>query len=53
MLAKSKLNSNGTLILDREISHEESKTIVNEKGKHEKMKDKQNNMNTSENTVNT
>ena len=39
MPAKSKLNSIETLILDCEISHEESKTTVNEKGKHGKMKE--------------
>ena len=43
MLAKSKLNSIKTLIsqalIDLKISHEESKTIVNEKEKSEKMKE--------------
>ena len=39
MPAKSKLNSIETLILDCEINHEESKTTVNEKGKHGKMKE--------------
>ena len=43
MLAKSKLNSIKTLIsqalIDLIISHEESKTIVNEKEKSEKMKE--------------
>ena len=43
MLAKSKLNNIQTLIsralIDLEISHEEFKTIVNEKEKHEKMKE--------------
>ena len=43
MLAKSKLNSSETSIsqalIDLEISHEEFKTIVNEKEKHEKMKE--------------
>ena len=43
MLAKSKLNSIKTLIsqalIDLKISHEESKTIVNEKEKYEKMKE--------------
>ena len=43
MLAKSKLNSIETLIsqalIDLEISHEEFKTIVNEKEKYEKMKE--------------
>ena len=39
MPAKSKLNSIETLILDCEISHEESKTTVNEKVKHGKMKE--------------
>ena len=44
MLAKSKLNSIETLILqaliDLEISHEEFKTIVNEEERYEKMKEK-------------
>ena len=43
VLAKSKLNSIETLIsqalIDLEISHEEFKTIVNEKEKYEKMKE--------------
>ena len=43
MLAKSKLNSVDTLIsqalIDIEISHEESITILKEKKKYEKMKD--------------
>ena len=43
MLAKSKLNNIQTLIsqalIDLEIIHEEFKTIVNEKEKHEKMKE--------------
>ena len=43
MLAKSKLNSIETLksqaLIDLEISHEEFKTIVNEKEKYEKMKE--------------
>ena len=43
MLAKSKLISIETLIsqalIDLEISHEKFKTIVNEKEKHEKMKE--------------
>ena len=43
MIAKSKLNSIETLIsqalIDIEISHEEFKTIVNEKEKYEKMKE--------------
>ena len=43
MLAKSKLNSIETLIyqalIDMDISHEEFVTILNEKGKYEKMKD--------------
>ena len=43
MLAKSKPNSIKTLIsqalIDLKISHEESKTIVNEKEKYEKMKE--------------
>ena len=43
MLAKSKLNSIENLIsqalIDLEISHEEFKTIVNEKGKYDQMKE--------------
>ena len=43
MLAKSKLNSIETLIsqalIDMEISHEKFITILNEKGKYERMKD--------------
>ena len=43
MLAKSKLNSIETLIsqalIDLEITHEEFKTIVNEKEKYEQMKE--------------
>ena len=43
MLAKSKLNGTETLISQAliylEISHEEFKTIVNEKEKYEKMKE--------------
>ena len=43
VLAKSKLNSIETLIfqglIDLEISHEEFKTIVNEKEKYKKMKE--------------
>ena len=43
MLAKSKLNSIETLILqaliDMEISHEEFTTILKEKDKYEKIKD--------------
>ena len=43
MLAKTKLNSIDTLIsqalIDMVISHEEFITILNEKGKYEKMKD--------------
>ena len=43
MLAKSKLNSIGTLMpqasIDLEINHEEFKTIVNEKEKYEQMKE--------------
>ena len=43
MLAKSKLNSIGTLIsqalIDMNISHEEFITILKEKDKYEKMKD--------------
>ena len=43
MLAKSKLNSIGTLMSqalnDREISHEEFVTILKEKDKYEKMKE--------------
>ena len=42
MLAKSKLNSVGTLIsqtlIDMEISHKEFVTILKEKDKYEKMK---------------
>ena len=42
MLAKSKLNSIETLmsqaLTDLDISHEEFKTIVNEKEKYEQMK---------------
>ena len=44
MLAKSKLNSIETLmsqaLIDLEISHEEFKTIVNEKEKYEQMKER-------------
>ena len=43
MLVKSKLNSIETLmsqaIIDLDISHEEFKTIVNEKEKYEQMKE--------------
>ena len=43
MLAESKLNSIETLIsqvlIDLDISHEEFKTIVNEKEKYEQMKE--------------
>ena len=43
MLAKSKLNSIETLmsqvLIDLEISHEEFKTIVNEKEKYDQMKE--------------
>ena len=43
MLAKSKLNSIETLmsqaLIDIDISHEEFKTIVNEKQKYEQMKE--------------
>ena len=43
MLAKTKLNSIETLmsqaLIDLDISHEEFKTILNEKQKHEKMKE--------------
>ena len=43
MLAKSKLNSIGTLVsqelIDMEISHEEFITILKEKDKYENMKD--------------
>ena len=43
MLAKSKLNSNDTLIsqalIDMDISHEEFITILKEKDIHEMMKD--------------
>ena len=48
MLAKSKLNSIETLmsqaLKDLEISHEEFKTIANEKGKHEQMKESNRNI---------
>ena len=44
MLAKSKLNSNEALtsqaLIDMDISHKEFITILNEKDKYEKMKDK-------------
>ena len=43
MLAKSKLNSNDTLIsqalIDMDISHEEFIAILKEKGRYEMMKD--------------
>ena len=43
MVAKSKLNSIETLmpqaLIDLDISHEEFKTIVNEKEKYEQMKE--------------
>ena len=43
MLAKSKLNSIETLmsqaLIDLDISHEEFKTIVNEKEKYDQMKE--------------
>ena len=43
MLTKSKLNSVETLmsqaLIDLDISHEEFKTIVNEKEKYEEMKE--------------
>ena len=43
MLAKSKLNSIETLmsqaLIDLDISHEEFKTIVNEKEKYQQMKE--------------
>ena len=43
MLAKSKLNSIKTLVsqalINLEISHEEFKTVFNEKEKYEKMKE--------------
>ena len=43
MLAKSKLNSTETLmsqaLIDLDISHEEFRTIVNEKEKYEQMKE--------------
>ena len=43
MLAKSKLNSIGTLVsqalIDLEISHEEFVTILKEREKYEKMKE--------------
>ena len=51
MLARSKLNSIGTLmsqaLIDLDISHEEFKTIVNEKEKYEQMKEKIRNIKTS------
>ena len=58
MLAKSKLNRIGTLmsqvLIDLEISHEEFKTIVNEKEKYYQMKEsirnKKNKEDFSENT---
>ena len=44
MVAKSKLNSIDTLksqaLIDIEFSHEEFKTVVKEKEKNEKMKEK-------------
>ena len=47
MLAKSKLNSIETLIsqalIDMELSHEEYSTILKEKDKYERMKDKSEN----------
>ena len=67
MLAKSKLNCIETLtsqaLIDLEISHEEFKIIVNEKEKHENMKEiiimiksndelNENNKNTGENNGN-
>ena len=43
MLAQSKLNSIGTLmsqaLIDLDISHEEFKTILNEKEKYDQMKE--------------
>ena len=43
MLAKSKLNSIGTLIsqalIDMEITHKESVTVFKEKDKYQKMKE--------------
>ena len=43
MLAKNKLNSIGTLIsqalIDMEITHEESITVLKEKDKYQKMKE--------------
>ena len=58
MLAKSKINRIGTLmsqvLIDLEISHEEFKTIVNEKEKYYQMKEsirnKKNKEDFSENT---
>ena len=58
MLAKSKLNRIGTLmsqvLIDLEISHEEFKTIVNEKEKYyqikESIRNKKNKEDFSENT---
>ena len=52
MLAKSKLNSIDTLmsqaLIYLEISHEEFKTIVNEKKKYEKMKENIRNIKSSD-----
>ena len=49
MLAKSKLNSIGTLVsqalIDLEISHEEFVTILKEREKYEKMKENFKNIN--------
>ena len=52
MLAKGKLNSIETLIcqalVDLEISHEEFKTIVNEKEKYDRMKENIRNIKSSD-----
>ena len=39
MLAKSKLTLMSQALIDLDISHEEFKTIVNEKNKYEQMKE--------------
>ena len=55
MLAKSKLNSIGTLIsqvlIDMDISHEEFVTILKEKYRYEMMKDNLNNKNGESNEI--
>ena len=54
MLAKRKLNSIETLmsqaLIDLDISHEEFKTIVNEKEKYEQMKESFKNTKSSDET---